>query len=151
MDNKKLQKLESIYVQMTFAYNAQNENEMKKLFNEFGNLYPEFKDNRRRNVNKIFIEHLLWPLASCPIELIFGVELNYNVEGCLRTIEPILRENQYQTFSSQCIQTLYFSQKTFETTDVLYETPKENNANSNTLKVSDLLSVAKYTLQVLKL
>ena len=32
-----------------------------------------------------------------------------------------------------------------------YETPKENNANSNTLKVSDLLSVAKYTLQVLKL
>ena len=73
-------------------------------------------------------------------------------EGVL-TIESIFEENKYQTFSSNCIEVLYFPQKAFTPTDILYTTPKQNNYSekSNTLKVSDLLSVAKYSLQVLEI
>lgn len=36
MDNERLQKLESIYVQMNFAYNQRNENDMRMLFKKLG-------------------------------------------------------------------------------------------------------------------
>ena len=96
------------------------------------------------------MEHSLYPLASCSIDLVYGVELNYNIEGCLRTIWAILESNKYQTFSSHCIEVIYFPQKAFTPTDVLYTVPIQNNKseNTNTLKVADLLSVAKYSLQV---
>lgn len=151
MDNKRLQTLESIYTQMNFAYYTGNENNMKMLFDEFGNQYHEFEYIRKTNINNVFIEHSLLPLASCPIEKVFGVELKYNIEGCLRTIWSILESNKYQTFSYHSIQVIYFPQKAFVSTDILYETPKGNNAKSDTLKVSDLLSVAKYSLQVLEI
>lgn len=153
MDNERLQKLESIYVQMNFAYNQRNENDMRMLFKEFDISYPEFKNNRWVNVNNVFLEHSLYPLASCSIDLVYGVELNYNIEGCLRTIWAILESNKYQTFSSYCIEVIYFPQKAFTPTDVLYTVPIQNNKseNTNTLKVADLLSVAKYSLQVLEI
>ncbi|MBO5885490.1 MAG: hypothetical protein J6Q43_01835, partial [Bacteroidaceae bacterium] len=55
------------------------------------------------------------------------------------------------TFSSHCIEVLYFPQKEFTPTDILYTVPiqHDNDEKNNTLKVSDLLSVAKYSLQVL--
>ena len=153
MDNERLQKLESIYVQMNFAYNQRNENDMRMLFKKFDISYPEFKNNRWVNVNNVFLEHSLYPLASCSIDLVYGVELNYNIEGCLRTIWTILESNKYQTFSSHCIEVIYFPQKAFTPTDVLYTVPIQNNKseNTNTLKVADLLSVAKYSLQVLEI
>ena len=153
MEKEKLQRLESIYVRMNFAYNQRNENGMRMLFKEFDVSFPEFKNNRWEYINNVFIEHSLYPLASCSIDLIYGVELNYNIEGCLRTIWAILESNKYQTFSSHCIEVLYFPQKAFTPTEVLYRTPIRNNnsENSNTLKVSDLLSVAKYSLQVLEI
>ena len=153
MDNERLQKLESIYVQMNFAYNQRNENDMRMLFKKFDISYPEFKNNRWVNVNNVFLEHSLYPLASCSIDLVYGVELNYNIEGCLRTIWAILESNKYQTFSSHCIEVIYFPQKAFTPTDVLYTVPIQNNKseNTNTLKVADLLSVAKYSLQVLEI
>ena len=153
MDNERLQKLESIYVQMNFAYNQRNENDMRMLFKKFDISYPEFKNNRWVNVNNVFLEHSLYPLASCSIDLVYGVELNYNIEGCLRTIWAILESNKYQTFSSHCIEVIYFPQKAFTPTDVLYTVPIQNNKteNTTTLKVADLLSVAKYSLQVLEI
>lgn len=153
MEKEKLQKLESIYVRMNFAYNQRNENDMRMLFKEFDVSFPEFKNNRWEYVNNVFMEHSLYPLASCPIDLVYGVDLNYNIEGCLRTIWAILESNKYQTFSSHCIEVLYFPQKAFAPIDVLYTTPIQNNKceNVNTLKVSDLLSVAKYSLQVLEI
>jgi len=153
MDNERLQKLESIYVQMNFAYNQRNENDMRMLFKKFDISYPEFKNNRWVNVNNVLLEHSLYPLASCSIDLVYGVELNYNIEGCLRTIWAILESNKYQTFSSHCIEVIYFPQKAFTPTDVLYTVPIQNNKseNTNTLKVADLLSVAKYSLQVLEI
>ncbi len=153
MEKEKLQKLESIYVQLNFAYNQRNENDMRMLFKEFDVSYPEFRNNRWENVNNVFIEHSLYPLASCSIDWVYGVELNYNIEGCLRTIWTILESNKYQTFSSHCIEVLYFPQKAFTPTDVLYTVPIQNNKskNSSTLKVSDLLSVVKYSLQVLEI
>ena len=153
MEKEKLQKLESIYVQLNFAYNQRNENDMRMLFKEFDVSYPEFRNNRWENVNNVFIEHSLYPLASCSIDLVYGTELDYNIEGCLRTIWAILESNKYQTFSSNCIEVLYFPQKAFTPTDILYTTPIQNNYSekSNTLKVADLLSVAKYSLQVLEI
>jgi len=153
MEKEKLQNLESIYVRMNFAYNQRNENDMRMLFKEFDISYPEFKNNRWTNVNNVFMEHSLYSLASCSIDLVYGVELNYNIKGCLRTIWAILESNKYQTFSSHCIEVLYFPQKAFTPTDVLYTVPIQNNKseNSNTLKVADLLSVAKYSLQVLEI
>ena len=99
------------------------------------------------------MEHSLYPLVSCSIDLVYDAELNYNIEGALRTIGEILESNKYQTFSSHCIEVLYFPQKAFTPTDVLYTTPIQNNnsENSSILKVSDLLSVAKYSLQVLEI
>lgn len=153
MEKEKLQKLESIYVQLNFAYNQRNENDMRMLFKEFDVSYPEFRNNRWENVNNVFMEHSLYPLASCSIDLVYDAELNYNIEGALRTIGEILESNKYQTFSSHCIEVLYFPQKAFTPTDVLYTTPIQNNnsENSSILKVSDLLSVAKYSLQVLEI
>ena len=138
---------------MNFAYNQRNENDMRMLFKKFDISYPEFKNNRWVNVNNVFLEHSLYPLASCSIDLVYGVELNYNIEGCLRTIWAILESNKYQTFSSHCIEVIYFPQKAFTPTDVLYTVPIQNNKseNTNTLKVADLLSVAKYSLQVLEI
>lgn len=153
MEKEKLQKLESIYVRLNFAYNQRNENDMRLLFKEFDLSYPEFKNNKWENINKIFKEHSLYPLAPCPIDLVYGAELNYNIEGCLRTIWAILKSNKYQTFSSHSIEVLYFPQKAFTPTDVLYTNPIQSNNSEkpNTLKVSDLLSVAKYSLQVLEI
>ena len=138
---------------MIFAYYQRNENDMRMLFKEFDISYPEFKNNRWVNVNNVFMEHSLYPLASCSIDLVYGIELNYNIKGCLRTIRTILESNKYQTFSSHCIEVLYFPQKAFTPTDVLYTVPIQNNNSekSDTLKVSDLLSVAKYSLQVLEI
>lgn len=153
MEKERLQKLESIYVRMNFAYNQRNENDMRMLFKEFDISYPEFKNNRRVNVNNVFMEHSLYPLASRSIDLVYGVELNYNIEGCLRTIWAILESNKYQPFSSHCIEVLFFPQKVFTPTEVLYRTPIRNNnsENANTLMISDLLSVVKYSLQVLEI
>ena len=150
MEKEKLQKLESIYVRMNFAYNQRNENDMRMLFKEFDVSFPEFKNNRWKNVNNVFMEHSLYPLASCSIDLVYGIELNYNIEGCLRTIWSILESNKYLTFSSHCIEVLYFPQKAFTPTDILY-TQNNNSEKAYTLKVSDLLSVAKYSLQVLEI
>ena len=153
MEEEKLQKLESIYVRMNFAYNQRNENDMRMLFKEFDVSYPEFRNNRWENVNNVFMEHSVYPLASCSIDLVYGAELNYNIEGCLRTIWAILESNKYQTFSSHCIEVLYFPQKKFTPTDILYTVPIQynNDEKTNTLTVSDLLSVAKYSLQVLEI
>ena len=65
----------------------------------------------------------------------------------------ILESNKYQTFSSHCIEVLYFPQKKFTPTDILYTVPIQynNDEKTNTLTVSDLLSVAKYSLQVLEI
>ena len=65
----------------------------------------------------------------------------------------ILESNKYQTFSSNCIEVLYFQLKEFTPTDILYTVPiqHDNDEKNNTLKVSDLLSVAKYSLQVLEI
>lgn len=153
MEKERLQKLESIYVRMNFAYNQRNENDMRMLFKEFDISYPEFKNNRKDNINNVFMEHSLYPLASRSIDLVYGVELNYNIEGCLRTIWAILKSNKYQTFSSHCIEVLFFPQKVFTPTEVLYRAPIRNNnsENANTLMISDLLSVVKYSLQVLEI
>ena len=154
MEKEKLQKLESIHVKLNFAYHSRNENVMKLLFKEFENNYPELGRLRLYNTHCVFSEHSLPSFYSTnTIDNLFGVDLYSNIEGCLRTIESIFEENKYQTFSSHYIEVLYFPQKAFTPIDVLYTTPIQNNKckNVNTLKVSDLLSVAKYSLQVLEI
>ena len=153
MDKERLEKLESIYVQMNFAYNQRNENTMKASIIEFHRCFPDKRQDEDCNIRKVFSEHNETICFPCPIYSIFGDILSYNIEGCLRTIESIFEENKYQTFSPRCIEVLYFPQKAFTPTDVLYTTSRQNNnsENSSTLKVSDLLSVAKYSLQVLEI
>ena len=152
MEKEKLQKLESIHVKLNFAYHNRNENVMKLLFKEFEYNYPEFGRLRLYNTHCVFTEHSLPSFNSInTIDNLFGVDLYCNIEGCLRTIESIFKENKYLTFSSHCIEVLYFPQKEFAPTDILYTVPiqHDNDEKPNTLKVSDLLSVAKYSLQVL--
>lgn len=154
MEKEKLQKLESIYVQMNFAYNMKNETTMKASIMEFHRCFPDKRQDEDRNIHKVFSEHNETIGIPCSIYLIHGDILHYNIEGCLRTIETIFEENKYQTFSSHCIEVLYFPQKMFAPSDILYTIPIQKNNNSeklNTLKVSDLLSVAKYSLQVLEI
>lgn len=153
MEKEKLQKLESIYVRMNFAYNMKNENTMKASIMEFHRCFPDKRQDEDCNIRKVFSEHNETICFPCPIYSIFGDILSYNIVGCLRTIESIFEENKYQTFSPRCIEVLYFPQKAFTPTDVLYTTSRQNNncENSSTLKVSDLLSVAKYSLQVLEI
>lgn len=151
MTNEKLKQLKGIYLKLNSAYFEKNEHNMKKLFDEYNKQFPQYLQSNHENIREVFTEHGEKADRPCSIYSIYGDALKYNIEGGLRTIWSILESNKYQTFSSHCIQVIYFSQKTFETTDILYETPKGNNANSNTLKVSDLLSVAKYSLQVLEI
>ena len=151
MENERLQKLESIYVQMNFAYNMKNENTMKSSVVEFHRYFPDKRPDEDRNIRKVFSEHNETICLPCSIYLIHGDILLYNIQGCLRTIESIFEENKYQTFSSHCIEVLYFPQKEFAPTDILYTVPiqHDNDEKPNRFKVSDLLSVAKYSLQVL--
>ena len=153
MEKEKLQKLESIYVQMNFACNMRNENTMKSSIVEFHRCFPDKRQDEDRNIRKVFLEHNETICLPCSIYSIHGDILLYNIQGCLRTIESVFEENKYQTFSSHCIEVLYFPQKEFAPSDTLYTIPKQNNNDEkpNTLKASDLLSVAKYSLQVLEI
>ena len=153
MKNNKLKQLELLYVQLNFAYNSNDENEMKILFNKFGNQFPELGEYKIHEIRKVFTNHKIRPFIIESIKPLNGIELNYNIEGCLNTMWSILGANKYQTFSPNCIKTIYYPQKTFTPTDILYQTLKQNSDNkqTNTLTVSDLLSIARYSLQVLEI
>ena len=103
MENERLQKLESIYVQMNFAYNQRNEKTMKASIIEFHRCFPDKRQDEDCNIRKVFSEHNETICLPCSIYLIHGNILLYNIQGCLRTIESIFEENKYQTFSSNCI------------------------------------------------
>lgn len=153
MIHEELKQLENIYLLLNDAFYNEDENKMKILFNEFINNFPQYIKSKNDNISDVFIEHGKIPGRPCSIFLIGGDTLRYNIEGCLRTIWVILESNKYQTFSSHCIEVLYFPQKEFTPTDILYTVPiqHDNDEKNNTLKVSDLLSVAKYSLQVLEI
>ncbi len=153
MTHEELKQLESIYLQLNNAYYNGDKYNMKLLFDNFTKQFPQYNLSKQNNIFDVFEEHGEKPGLPCSIYLIEGSTLQYNIEGCLRTIWAILESNKYQTFSSHCIEVLYFPLKAFTPTDVLYTTQIQNNnsENSSTLKVSDLLSVAKYSLQVLEI
>lgn len=153
MTHGELIQLESIYLQLNNAYYNGDKCNMRILFDNFTKQFPQYNLSKQSNIFEVFKEHGESPGFPCSIYLIDGLTLQYNIEGCLRTIWAILESNKYQTFSSHCIGILYFSPKAFTFTDILYTTPtkQEDNERSNTLQVSDLLSVAKYSLQVLEI
>lgn len=153
MKKEKLQILDSIYLEMNVAYNSSNDSKMKKLFNQFVLNYPEYIQQMHYNIISVFNEHNERPYFSCPIDIMSGYLLRYNIKGCLKTIESMFIVNNYQTISSQCIQTLYFPKVPFSPSDILYERqmPNDESVITETLRVSDLLSVIKYSTQVLEI
>ena len=118
MIHEELKQLESIYLQLNDAFYNEDEYKMKILFNEFINNFPQYIKSKDDNISDVFIEHGKIPGRPCSIFLIGGDTLRYNIEGCLRTIWAILESNKYQTFSSHCIEVLYFPQKAFTPTDI---------------------------------
>jgi hypothetical protein len=153
MIHEELKQLESIYLQLNNAYYNGDKYKMKSLFDNFTKQFPQYNLSKQNNIFEVFEEHGEKPGLPCSIYLIEGSTLLYNIEGCIRTIWTILESYKYQTFSSHCIEVLYFPQKEFAPTDILYTVPiqHDNDEKPNRFKVSDLLLVAKYSLQVLEI
>ena len=153
MKKEKLQTLDSIYLEMNIAYYGNDEPKMKKLFNQFEHNYPEYIQQMQCNIISVFKEHQEEPCFPFPIDFMSGYMLRYNIKGCLKTIESMFIINNYQTISSQSIQTLYFPKTPFSPSDILYEKqmPNDESVTTKALRVSDLLSVIKYSTQVLEI
>lgn len=155
MKNIKHTNLDLIYSNLIFAYYSNNEVAMQNNYDEFQREYPESLGQMESCVLCVFYENNCLPGDKVSIYSIFGSALKFNIEGCLRTIKSILNENNTYSFSLGSIQTIYYPEIPFNRTDVLYSEPetvlKAQPNVKTTLTVSDLLSVADYSIKVLDL
>lgn len=151
--------LDFIYSNLSFAYLNGDADQMRFYFGKFQNDYPEYFGQMDSCVRCVFYENKCMPGERTPIQNIFGNTLKFNIEGCLRAIEKVLDDKSYLPFSLGAIQTLYYPQVSFTPTSELYrgeyfsqldphgETPYKKEVRS--LSVSDLLSVADYSVKIL--
>ena len=151
--------LDLIYSNLSFAYLNNDVDQMRFYYGKFQNEYPEYFGQMDSCVRCVFYENKCVPGERTSIQYIFGNTLKFNIEGCLRAIEKVLYDKSYLPFSLGAIQTLYYPKSTFTPTDELYqgeylsqqdslgETPYKKEVRI--LSVSDLLSVADYSVKIL--
>lgn len=151
--------LDLIYSNLSFAYLNSDASQMRFYFEKFQYEYPEYFGQMDSSVRCVFYENNCTPGERTPIQNIFGSTLKFNIEGCLRAIKKVLDEKSYFPFSIGAIQALYYPKSAFTPTYELYpgeylsqqnidgETPFKKEVK--TLRVSDLLSVADYSIKIL--
>lgn len=95
------------------------------------------------DVRSVFAANGIDFIESKNIYLLSDKELEYNVQGCLQTIENEYNQlNYYQTHYTYATQTLFEAKQSFTQEQVLLR------ENEGELKVADLLSVSKYAVKV---
>lgn len=155
MRNAKYNNLDLIYSNLIFAYYSNNETVMQNNYDIFQREFPEYSGRMFNCVQCVFSENGRKPDCVVPINTLHDEMLKFNIKGCLRTIKSVLNENDTYSFSLRAIQTIYYPETPFDRTDVLYsesETVLKTQPNvKNILTVSDLLSVADYSVKVLDL
>lgn len=152
--------LDLIYSSLSFAYLNDDEAKMKDYFQKFITEYPEHRGQMSNCINCTFYENNCIPgIIKVSIYATSGDDLRYNVVGCLKSIQKALSDYRYYSFSLGAIQTLYYPRVSFTPTYELYrgeyfsqqdprgETPYKKEVR--TLSVSDLLSVADYSVKIL--
>lgn len=152
--------LDLIYSNLSFAYLNNDEVNMKYYFQKFADEYPEYRGQMTNCLNSAFYENNCMPsIIKVSIYATSGNDLRYNVIGCLNSIKKVLNDYHYYSFSLGAIQTLYYPPVSFTPTYELYrgeylsqqdsygETPYKKDVRI--LNVSDLLSVADYSVKIL--
>lgn len=152
--------LDLIYSNLSFAYLNNDEEKMKYYFQKFADEYPEYRGQMSNCINCTFYENKCIPsIIKVSIYTTSGSDLRYNVVGCLASIQKALSDYRYYSFSLGAIQTLYYPQVSFTPTFELYRGEYLSQPGSygenpykkeiRTLSVSDLLSVADYSVKIL--
>lgn len=158
-EQQRYNNLDLIYSNLSFAYLNGNAEQMRYYFTKFTNEYPEYLGQMENCINCVFYENRCPHGVKDSINNVFGNTLKLNIEGCLRAIEKVLDEKSYHTFSLRAINTIYYPKQQFTLNDILYQ--RKHNfyptsqvvtstvKSTNSLTVSDLLSVADYSIKVL--
>lgn len=152
--------LDLIYSNLSFAYLNNDEGKMKYYFQKFADEYPEYIGQMSNCINCTFYENNCIPsIIKVSIYATSGNDLRYNIVGCLASIQKSLNDYRYYSFSLGAIRTLYYPQVSFTPIyelhrveylyqqDSLGETPYKKEVRI--LSVSDLLSVADYSVKIL--
>jgi hypothetical protein len=136
-----IQQLEETYYSLQQAYLFGNKDNMINAFIKANKLdIPHISNKIMDKSKKVFYLNGLNPELSVPIQLLRPIELRLNVEGCLNALLEELNQRKVYTYAQSI---LYRPQYTFLKEEIVYQ-----NSNGNQLKVSDLLSLSKYAINI---
>lgn len=161
-NTEKYNPLNLLYTNTAFAYFHGDENKMRHHYNGFLKNYSEYEPLLQENIRTAFYQNGIYiPLKAETINRIHGAELSFNILGCLLTIQHILRQNADIPVSFNALATIYIPRRPHHPDDVLdisgrrenRQTEKDapfSDGNEKRLTVGDLLSVIRYSMNVLE-
>lgn len=139
-------RLEIAYSNLYRAYISGNRMEMINLYIAAEQInIPNLKDSIINESSKIFYsKYPFTNLTTFPIEQLTTEQLKWNIEGCLNALyKELSQRNIYKTSHTYAQNILYQPNHIFRQEEVLYQNPQGKQ-----LKVSDILAVSKYAINI---